>query len=227
MSNSKEWESLKESIKKFIKGRWFPLIIGIALAILAGLIMAFFGWRITYIPELENSWDAISAIAAWVSILVSAIGVIASFVAIWYAIQVPKKIADRQDKIALFEKRYECFQTFEKCHIAYQAIKDNGCKIDYLRSLSGFILQKYNWCDVTEDVLIEKVLQYEYMIHQMQFLFPDISQEDGRQLYISFKDLLYSVYEDRDVEHNAKKYTDTMETFIEKYAHEMIVSLDI
>lgn len=227
MSNSKEWESLKESIKNFIKGRWFPLFVGIICLALAVFVMAAFGFRITYAPELENSWDAISAIAAWASILVSAIGVIASFVAIWYAIQVPKKIADRQDKIALFEKRYECFQTFEKCHIAYQAIKDSDYTIEHLRKLSGFILAKHNWCDVTEEVLLETILQYEYMIHQMQFLFPGISQVDGKQLYISFKDLLISIYEDNDVEDNAKKYTATMEKFIDKYAHDMIVSLDM
>ena len=110
MSNSKEWESLKESIKKFIKGRWFPLIIGIALAILAGLIMAFFGWRITYAPELENSWDAVAAVAAWVSIVVAFAGVIASFVAVWFAIRVPEKIAYQQNKISLFEKRYKVYE---------------------------------------------------------------------------------------------------------------------
>lgn len=69
--------------------------------------MALFGWRITYAPELENSWDAISACAAWA-------GVIASFIAIWYAIQVPKKIAEQQNKIALFEKRYQVYSSTMK-----------------------------------------------------------------------------------------------------------------
>lgn len=66
------------------------------------------GWRITYNPELENSWnwDAVSAIAAWA-------GVAASAVAIWYAVRVPKKIADRQDKIALFERRYDCYSLIQ------------------------------------------------------------------------------------------------------------------
>ena len=100
-------------MKNFIKGRWFPLLVGIIVFVVIAFVMAKFGWRITYAPDLENSWDAISAVATWVGVVISAFGVVASVVAIWYAIQVPKKIADRQDKIALFEKRYECFQFFQ------------------------------------------------------------------------------------------------------------------
>lgn len=92
---------------KFIKSRWFPLGVGFSIFILVNFIMALFGWRITYAPELENSWDAISACAAWA-------GVIASFIAIWYAIQVPKKIAEQQNKIALFEKRYQVYSSTMK-----------------------------------------------------------------------------------------------------------------
>lgn len=60
------------------------------------------GFRITYAPELENSWGAISAFASWAS-------VIASAVAILVAIRIPSVIADRQNKIALFEKRFEVY----------------------------------------------------------------------------------------------------------------------
>lgn len=88
-------------MKKFIKGRWFPLVIAIIVVTAVAFIMASFGWRISYAPGLENSWDAVSAVAAWA-------GVFSSFIAIWFAIQVPKKIAEQQNKIALFEKRLEC-----------------------------------------------------------------------------------------------------------------------
>jgi len=37
------------------------------------------------------------------------LAVILSGLAIWFAVQVPKKVADRQDKIALFEKRYNFY----------------------------------------------------------------------------------------------------------------------
>lgn len=45
--------------------------IGIALVIqmLLGLIFYLYGFRITYSPELETSWPAVSAIGQWVSAL--------------------------------------------------------------------------------------------------------------------------------------------------------------
>lgn len=63
------------------------------------------GFRITYAPELQNSWNAVSAVAACV-------GVLASFIAIWFTIQVPKKIAEQQNKIALLEKRVQLYMEF-------------------------------------------------------------------------------------------------------------------
>lgn len=92
-------------LKKFIKGKWFPLVIACACVFALMLILFCLGFRITYAPKLENSWDAVSAVATWV-------GVVASFVAIWFAIRVPKKIAEQQNKIALFEKRHDAYSSF-------------------------------------------------------------------------------------------------------------------
>ena len=86
--------------------KMIAVVTGIIIVII-GLYIA--GFRITYNPNLITDWDAVSGCAAWA-------GVIASVVAIWYAIQVPKKIADRQDKIALFEKRIDIYKKF-KGHI--------------------------------------------------------------------------------------------------------------
>lgn len=67
------------------------------------------GFRITYAPELENSWEAVSAVA-------TCVGVLASFMAIWFAVQVPKKIAEQQNKIALFEKRHKLYKQFAELY---------------------------------------------------------------------------------------------------------------
>lgn len=85
------------------------LIIPALLLVLVFVIVILYwlGFRITYAPELENSWEAVSAVAAWA-------GVVVSFVAIWFAVQVPKKIAEQQNKIALFEKRLEFYLTLKK-----------------------------------------------------------------------------------------------------------------
>lgn len=75
------------------------------------VILCLFIFHITCNPELENNWDAISACATWVGVLVSGL-------AIYYAIRVPQEIAKSQNDIALFDKRFECYnmiQTFLVC----------------------------------------------------------------------------------------------------------------
>lgn len=90
-------------MKKFKDKKYFrPAVIAGAIAVVLG-VLHLLGFRITFI---EPNWDAISAWAAWV-------GVAASFIAIWFTIQIPKKIADRQDKIALFGKRFECYMIIQ------------------------------------------------------------------------------------------------------------------
>lgn len=102
-------DELLKKLKQFTKTRWFPLIVAIAVIVLAVgvvLVMLLFGWRITYAPELGNNWDAISGVAAWV-------GVGASFMAVWYAV----RVADKQNKISLFEKRYELYNMAICCKV--------------------------------------------------------------------------------------------------------------
>lgn len=79
-------------------------VVVLCLGLVFLLLMYQMGFRITYAPDLENSWNAISGTASWVS-------AIASFLAVWSAIQVPQKIAERQIKVDLFEKRYRVYRT--------------------------------------------------------------------------------------------------------------------
>lgn len=110
-------------MKNFIKRRWFPLVVAIFIVAAVAFIMALFGWRITYAPELANDWDAISAVATWIEVLVAITSAIASFLAVWFAIQVPRKIAKQQDKIALFEKRYRLYTLLLSCQTFALALK--------------------------------------------------------------------------------------------------------
>lgn len=89
-------------MKEFKNSCYYLTVVTLLLIVVAVTIAMVFGWRFVYDPELENSWNAISAVAAWA-------GAAASFIAIWFAIQVPKKIAEQQNKISLFEKRYLCY----------------------------------------------------------------------------------------------------------------------
>ena len=51
----------------------------------------------------------------YLSLIISAIGIVISGLAIWFAVSVPVKIGTRQDKIALFDKRFEFYDVLRQC----------------------------------------------------------------------------------------------------------------
>jgi len=99
------------------KGIYY-FIVGILILL---VILYAFGFRITYAPELENSWDAISACAGW-------FGAIMSALALFVAIHIPKRIADQQDRIALFDKRFYAFSKLTFLLPVAREIIDNTSK---------------------------------------------------------------------------------------------------
>lgn len=184
------------------------------------------------IQTLKTIADNIQAasqpgVIEYLTICISLVSVVVSGVAIWFAVQVPKKIADRQDKIALFEKRYECFQVFEKCHMLYALIKDEEYTLEELRNRSKYMLGKLEWEDITREEAVEQIEQYEYMIHQMQFLFPGIKEADTYELYMSLQKFLVSIIENENVQVRKEKYVTTMRFFANKYAPTIWGSLSL
>lgn len=65
-------------MKKLLKSAVFWVVVG-ELTIV--LIMWLMGFRITYEPELDNNWEAMSAIADWAGVIVGAI--IIPLLALW------------------------------------------------------------------------------------------------------------------------------------------------
>ena len=170
-------------MKKFVRGRWFPLIVAVIVVTIAALVMALFGWKVTYAPDLENSWDAVSAFASWG-------GVFMSFVAIMVAIQIPKKIADRQDKIALFEKRMECYSTIQNICAFARQVSDLTSKKEIQTAVKIYFgeadlfskNQNATWYTITlkrlEPILVEGI-----------FLFPEYNEEPLQNLLMDIIEL--------------------------------------
>ena len=132
----KKWAvNMKGKWNKYWSKIWFKLlIIAIGVSVVVGLLYCA-GLRITYAPELKNDWDSISAYAAWFSVVVSIVGVGASFAAIWYAIQVPKQIAEQQNKIALFEKRLQCYNALKTVMEFSKILESVGAKYEDVRAV--------------------------------------------------------------------------------------------
>lgn len=125
-------------MKKLIKWKWFPMVAVIAAFAVVVLVMALLGFRITYAPDLENSWEAISAVAAWAGVITSIAAVGASFAAVWFAIRVPKEIAEQQNKIALFEKKYSVYSSLLLIK-NFSGLINNDCFKDNIPDNQGYI----------------------------------------------------------------------------------------
>lgn len=97
-------------MEKFIKGKWFPLTVAAILALVAGAILFFCGFRITYAPELENSWNAISAVAAWA-------GALGTVAILWFnhkTIRLTQRSVRQAVGLQLYEKRLELYSALSK-----------------------------------------------------------------------------------------------------------------
>lgn len=158
--------SLKKLVK-FIKGRWFPLIAASIVVAVIVCVMILCGWRFTYAPELENNWEAVSGVSGW-------FGVVASFMAVWYAV----RVADRQNQITLFEKKYELYEIVMNCAILSYSLED--VKTNREVQISFLAILCYNSMDgdkVTDNAYISaKQIAIFQKLNQIPFLFKNIEE---------------------------------------------------
>lgn len=147
----------------------FPALLLVLVIFI--VILYKLGFRITYAPKLENSWNAVSAVA-------TCVGVLASFIAIWFAIQVPNKIAEQQNKIALLEKRLEFYNAIKRCIFLGECCKIFEQLGGYRIFLISFI-SALNYGPVSADDDDQKIFLHLWMLIQ------DIKQaiEMGRFLF--------------------------------------------
>ena len=183
-------------MKKFFR---HPSTIILIIIILIVLILALLGFRITYNPSLDNNWDAISACAAWAAVVVSGL-------AIYYAIQAPKKIAEEQNKIALFEKRYEEVKRIGFMFTEFDRIKSKTESILYQVTRRKDTLRIINDCNKSLAIISENINGlYQYLFDQSicdKIKFIHLSHvtimEEFQSLEVIIRDQHYVSITDRD-----------------------------
>lgn len=150
-------------IKKNLNSRFLPNWM-LLIFVIVVVILAVSGWKITYAPGLENNWSAIDAIGGWASAIVSG-------VAIWFAACVPKRIAQEQNKISLFEKRFLSYSVFLK----YTAFAETLRSVNTPGQLRQTLL--YNFMEYTDTIepkeLILMIKNDEKQLMSGLFLFSD------------------------------------------------------
>ena len=163
------------------------------------------------IQELGNlSWiDYVQLGLTIVTILISAL-------ALFYAIRVPKKIAEEQNKIALFDKRYEVFQLFERCVSFNKALQKSETE-EEMRKDCMLLFDELKYEELDFKIVMKKVYTFEHTLHQMEFLFPGILENDVHELYTSLWKVLMAIIGDENVNECKKDYINTMSEFAHKY----------
>ena len=207
-------------MKNFIKGRWFPLAVAVSAVLVIALFLFFCGFRITYAPELESSWDAISSVAAWA-------GVFASVLAIIFAIRVPKKIAEEQNKIALFEKRFQCFQLLERFIKLAEYIEEVDITKDLPDTVFFIVFDFTKKEKIYSENFLAKMLEYRSTIHQMRFLFNNIDKDDIYKLYSAFHQFIGSILDEDNIPEMFNSYKESVDYFMEKYRKTIFEQLEI
>lgn len=152
-----------DQIKRFLSSKIIPNWLIFTFVIVV-IIFAMLGWKITYNPYLENSWNAIDAVGGWVSAVISG-------VAIWFAVSVPKHIAQEQNRIALFEKKFTSYSVFLK-YIFFAEMLREIENLNELRQAFSLNFMEYgDVSDLKELMLIIK--NDEQQLMSGLFLFSD------------------------------------------------------
>lgn len=162
--NGFAWSNCVSRIKRnwwnWIKGILVFLCIGGCIVVIS---MACAGWRIVYAPELEPDWDSISAVASWA-------GAIGTVAAVFSAIYV----ANQQNRIALFEKRYKIFETHNLCKIFSEILKRIDTKEEAkLAFVSVFCKMSRREAEKNIGLVMQQYVLVVEELKQVQFLYDD------------------------------------------------------
>lgn len=210
---------IKRVLKSKILPNWVLLIFIIIVSILA-----MFGWRITYNPQLENSWSAIDAVGGWVSSIISG-------VAIWFAVSVPKHIAQDQNNIALFEKKFASYSVFLKYTSFAETIRNIKTRDQLRRAFSLNFMEHGDVTDLKELILIIK--NDEKQLMSGLFLFSNFC--DGKTIHNILKEILEvaNLMQNEEINFSEKDknkvtiFCDNCKLFTKNYMGEMRKQLTI
>ncbi len=168
----------------------------------------------------EISWmDYVQLGATVLSIIISAL-------AVFYAIKVPKKIAEEQNKITLFEKRYEIFHFYELCFDFCDRLFRHRDKID-LQDDCMLFFEGMKFEELNDDIVKTRIFEFEHILHQLVFLFPTVSDNDVKNLYMALWRAVVAIVDDKDVEQCRKAYVETMKSFSDKYQKMIFTEMSI
>lgn len=163
--------------------------------------------------------------------ILTTLGIASTIAAIFIAIQIPRKIAEQQNKISLFEKRWEIYQALLNIQIFKTKCKNienfltYGQRISYYIHIMGAALFERVKREKDEKILtIIGVKKLKQKLHQAEFLFNFKDISDLKKLQKHFETFVDSctfyLYDHKVESQDLVKIED-------EYKEEFIKSFDI
>lgn len=193
------------------------MVLTLLIAVFVIALLALLGFRITYAPSAENTWDAISGCAACATVIVS-------IWAIYYTISVPKKIAEEQNKISLFEKRFESFSAFQRYEAFANQLKDTTELNKYKKAFLTCFYESTTVSISIEDAMF-RIKTLSTPLHQMIFLYDDIPVKEISDMFSCLLDLVAALQEDKNVDELKSKYINIVDEFMKKHGKKICEQL--
>lgn len=173
------------------KLRW-PLV---KYFLLGGLVIFLYkkGFRITYDPTLINDWSAISAFASW-------FGAVASAGALWVAINIPKKIAEQQNRIALFDKRYNIHDALAFLLAAVKQIADGAVSQMDPKFYLDTLIEKYRSITIVKEIAsdckepADVYTQLIFEVGKISFLYELEETDDVLDFLLAMNQYISDIY---------------------------------
>ncbi len=139
-----------------------------------------------------------------------------SIVAIIVAIVVPKVIANKQDKISIFDKRFKSYDVLQKYIAFSDMLKSNKNNADY-NGMIVVIFFNGDGDNVKKSNALLKILEVSTPLKYIPFLFKDISEEEVEFVIKTLGAFVGAILQNKDIEFCKNVYIDTVQRFCDKH----------
>lgn len=122
-------------MKKTITTIFITIVLMLSILFVTPYI---FGYRLIYVKEYIFNLEDMGKICGMIC---GVLGTMGSFIAVMVAIKVPKKVSEQQNKISLFDKKYDTFvecQNYFYDRKFYQTATDKVCGISDIYRKNNF-----------------------------------------------------------------------------------------
>ena len=163
----------------------------------------------------------------YIQLIFVILGVGISAWAVWMAKRVPEKIADNQDKIALFDKRFAAYNILQKYTIYASIIKRIQNSAPHEFYLDMFVTVFFDGnreaCKLNREIL--DLMNLSLSLKHMPFLFKNVTIEEIDKLIGALTDFLIVITGNFKIDESKQQYIDVVENFNSIHNDQILESL--